>query len=357
MLRERPFLRTALLSAVATTVTYAAATAVSWIDPTAAALSVLVAMRTTFHASAQEAFKQVLGTVIATGMAFAAISVIPAAPVAIFVGLLAAYGVVRMLRNQLGDDAAITVAIPLVLVVAAHFSGDQAAERVAGVVLGSVAGMLASWFSRPGLPHERILAKNLVMAGSLSALLVTIADVLAHAKQTVTVELAGEWLTQAESTLRELHELETRALDAVEGASWSPTVEADDAAAVLAQVRITMATAVTVSGICRDLLAAAVDETELPERTAVAVASVLAATAELITEQAETARERPAEALGEDAPQLQDVDQARDKAIARLRELDDTQPLLLGGSLLRDSDKIATVLATGEPNPAQTPDA
>ena len=351
MLRNKPFTRTALLSAIAVTATYTAASMTSWIDPMAASITVLVGLRTTFHASAQEAARQVLGTILATIMAFAMTAIIPSAPIAIFVGLLAAYGSVRVLKKQLGDDAAITVAVPLILVVGAHFSGDQAAERVAGVILGSLAGMVASWFARPGLPHERILAKSITLAETLSALLVTVADTLTHVKTTPSADITSEWLEQAEGTLRELHDLERRALDAVDGAAWSPTVEPADAEAVLSQVRITIATAVTVVGICRDLHEAAAADAALPAPTAAAVAEVIAAAAELITEQAEVARENPAEGIHGSATPVLEADEARDAAISHLRSLEDTQPLLLGGSLLRDTDKIANMLTTSEDSP------
>ena len=75
---------------------------------------------------------------------------------------------------------------------------------------------------------------------------------------------------------------------------------------------------------------------------AAALAGVLSATAEVISDQAEIAEDSPADVQHED---LEDWQDQRKKAIAELRNLDDTQPLLIGGSILRDAEKITEILS------------
>ena len=83
-------------------------------------------------------------------------------------------------------------------------------------------------------------------------------------------------------------------------------------------------------------------ETNPKTLAAAALAGVLSATAEVISDQAEIAEDSPADIQHED---LEDWQDQRKKAIAELRNLDDTQPLLIGGSILRDAEKITEILS------------
>ena len=62
----------------------------------------------------------------------------------------------------------------------------------------------------------------------------------------------------------------------------------------------------------------------------------------MITEQAERAAEQPATLADEDNF---DWVKKREDAVERLKNLDETQPLLLGGSILRDAEKITESLS------------
>ena len=75
---------------------------------------------------------------------------------------------------------------------------------------------------------------------------------------------------------------------------------------------------------------------------AAALAGVLSATAEVISDQAEIAEDSPADIQHED---LEDWQDQRKKAIKELRNLDETQPMLIGGSILRDAEKITEILS------------
>ena len=68
------------------------------------------------------------------------------------------------------------------------------------------------------------------------------------------------------------------------------------------------------------------------------------ATADVIGEQSEAARENPAETLSGDSENAQAVVEMKKEAARQIRNMDETQPILLGGSLIQDSGKIADLL-------------
>ena len=94
--------------------------------------------------------------------------------------------------------------------------------------------------------------------------------------------------------------------------------------------------------ICRELVLTSGSSQQLPALLATALAGVLSATAEVISDQAELAEDFPADIQHED---LEDWQDQRAKAIKELRNLDETQPLLIGGSILRDAEKITEILS------------
>jgi hypothetical protein len=93
--------------------------------------------------------------------------------------------------------------------------------------------------------------------------------------------------------------------------------------------------------ICRELVLTFGKSEKIPTLLASALAGVLSATADVISEQAEVAEIAPATSADEDDVAF---DEMRDEAIKELRGLDETQPLLIGGSILRDAEKINDLL-------------
>ena len=77
----------------------------------------------------------------------------------------------------------------------------------------------------------------------------------------------------------------------------------------------------------------------LPDNLSSAVAEILDATADLIYNQAKAAEEDPSDKISDD-----EFEESKAKAVADLRNLDETQPLFIGGSILRDAEKIKDIL-------------
>jgi hypothetical protein len=153
--------------------------------------------------------------------------------------------------------------------------------------------------------------------------------------------MSRDWLVEAKKIVQDLVEITAQAENAVAGTGWSPILDRKETQAVLKQVQKTKITAETLVNICRELDLTFASSDKLPETLAAALAGVLTATAHAINDQAEAAEERPSAVIAEDEDGFE---AQRQNAISELRHLDETQPLLIGGSILRDAEKINDLL-------------
>jgi len=340
---SRPYVRLAVLSAAAAAAAYGLGTALPLVSPIVAAITALVTVRPTLHASMQEALRQVLGVVIGAAVAFASLEMVGYSALALFLAIVVCFAVAGWLR--LGEDGAVAVGVTVILVVGPHFSTEAIETRLFGAVVGSLLALLTSYFTRPGTPHGRALADVVGEAERTAALLAAIAEALSRPAGHVTQPVAQLWLEEAEQILARTVQARHAAQDAVAGADWSPLIDRQEAYAVLEQVRITEGTAITLVSMCRDLISAADREESLPVGLASSLSDVLLATASAIGQQSESARDHPAETLSDQTGPVSVARRNRSDAASHIRHLEDTRPLLLGGSLLREAEKITEILS------------
>jgi uncharacterized membrane protein YgaE (UPF0421/DUF939 family) len=340
---RHPYIRLTVLSAVTAAAAYGLATALPMTSATVAAVAALVSVRPTLHASMQEGLRQLLGVIIGAGVAFASLEFIGYSAVALFLAVLVCFAVAGVLR--LGDEGAAAVGITVILVVGPHFSTVAIETRLSGVALGALLALIASFFLRPGTPHGRALADVVKEAGHAAGLLDTIAQALVSESGQLTRPMVQAWLADAQLILMRTVETRLLAQDAVSGARWSPMIDRRQAAAILEQVQITEKTAVAIVSLCRDLVGAASRDEHLSVGLATSFSDVLRATADAIEQQSNAARVSPAETLDQQTGPIRLAKRGRTEAAAHIRHLDDTRPLLLGGSLLRDAEKITEILS------------
>ena len=335
-----PFLRLAVITASAGTVAYFLGAKFDMISSTTAAITAVVSVRHTFHESVQESFRQVLGVLIGGVVAYSAMKLIGFNSVVVLIAIFSCFVAARLLR--LGEEGAIALVVTTILVVGPHVTTESIESRFYGVVLGVALAAGGSYFVRPGSPQARALKASNESAHRLARLLEDIAQAIYASDGTVDVQQAMKWLAKAEFIANEIDVTMKSATSAYESSNWSPAINRKEAAAVLAQVRLTEATAETVRNICRELLLTSGNSQRLPEMLARALSGVLRATAGVIDDQATIAQITPAERLADEDLEWRS---SRDQAVASLRSLDDTQPLLIGGSILRDAEKITDILS------------
>jgi uncharacterized membrane protein YgaE (UPF0421/DUF939 family) len=339
---SRPYPRTAVLGSIAAVVAFTIGSYTTAVSAIVAAITALVSMRPTFHASAQEAFRQVLGVVIGASISAGLYIAFGFTPLTFFITVLSAYALAWWLK--LGEEGAVTMGVTIILVLA-DFSTDAIENRLLGVVLGVSVAMVLSYFARPGRPTDRVLAEALQEARAISALLITVSTDLIESKGRLDRANSYTWLSTSDTTMRRLIEVRAAAEDALRGSRWSPWVSKRQAQEVLRQVMLVRRAALTVHAICRDLHDSARASTVLPAELALSLANGLTAAAVALEQQAETARSRPAELLGEDADAVQALRASREMVVKQMRALDDTRPMLLSGSLVRDTETLGDILS------------
>jgi uncharacterized membrane protein YgaE (UPF0421/DUF939 family) len=337
-----PYFRLAVLSSLAATTAYFIGANSTMISGTTAAITTLVSVRHTFHDSIRESFTQIIGVLIGGTVAFVSIQLIGFNSFVVLFAVFSCFITARLLK--LGEEGAIALGITLILVMGPRTSSgaiETIEQRFFGVLLGVALAIFVSYFVRKGSPHSRALKAGIDQALAMAALLHKISDKLSSEAGQITPTQAVLWLAKAERISEELLEIKAQALSAVEGSGWSPIIDRRDAEAVLKQIEMNEATAATVVSICRELVLTFGKSEKIPTGLASALAGVLSATADVISEQAEVAEIAPATSADEDDVAF---DEMRDEAIKELRGLDETQPLLIGGSILRDAEKINDLL-------------
>jgi uncharacterized membrane protein YccC len=340
---DRPYLRLAVLSAAAAAVAYALGVAMPHVSAVVAAITALVTVQPTFHASMKEALRQLIGVVFGATLAFAAIQLVGYSALALFATIIVSFGLARVLR--LGEEGAAAVAVTVILVVGPQFSTEATEARLFGVLLGSALALVTSYFTRSGTPEGRALADLVGESDRTAELMVTIAERLPAGGGSVPWWIVRRWRDEAEDILQSVVATRQAAQDAVAGARWSPAIDRERAEAVLRQACITERTASTLVSMCRDLVVSAERDEPFNSRLASSLSDVLLATADAIGQQSQQARQHPAEPLAELTGPIKVARNARTDAAAHVRHLDDTRPLLLGGSLLRDAEKITEALS------------
>ena len=335
-----PYFRLASLTTLAGTLAYFIGANLPMVSGVSAAITAIVSVRHTFHDSIRESFFQILGVVIGSTVAFAAMRLVGFNSVVVMFAIFTCFATARLLK--LGEEGAIAIAVTVILVVGPNVTTSTIEQRFFGVLLGASFATVASYFVRNGSPQDRALKAGIEQSFALSALLNAIAKALTENDGTVDPKFASRWLARAEFIANEIAEIKANAQSALAGSAWSPAIDYADAKAVVEQIGLTEATASTVLNICRELVLTSGSSQQLPALLAAALAGVLSATAEVISDQAEIAEDNPADIQHED---LEDWQDQRAKAIKELRNLDDTQPLLIGGSILRDAEKITEILS------------
>ncbi len=332
-----PYVRLATLTAAAGTLGYFLGAHFHNVSATTASITAMVSMRHTFHETIRESFTQVLGVLVGATVAFLSMKFIGFSSVVVMLSIISCFLVSRLMR--LGEEGAVAIAITVVLVVGPSVQTEKIENRFYGVLLGVFIAMIMSYFVRKGQPQDRALKAGIREARALARLLHQISVTLSHPNAQVSRKQAAQWLASVEWIATQIEEAKANAESAVVGSQWSPLLDRREAEAVLRQIEMTEATCETVMNICRELVLTFGKSNEMPAFLASATAKILEATANVIFEQADVAEDDPS-AQTSDGEWLE----TRESAMQDLRNIDDTQPLFIGGSILRDAEKIKDIL-------------
>lgn len=339
--------RLAILSAAAAAVAYGVGGTTVHISAVVAGLTALISVRPTFHDTVAETLRQVFGTLLGAAFALVLTHLMGYSPGALFLMILGCFALGRLLR--LGEEGAAAMGVTVILIVGPTFDPDLVEARFLGVVLGTAVALVASLWVRPGKPHTRALAESVARAQESAGLLTEMSSYLGEHQGRVGKKVAKKWVLAAENTMTELGVIRKEAQSALKSAQWSPLVNKNTAQSVLEQIIIAQVSARMSYSIARDLMGAARHPAALPASAAETLSGVLGSTAQAIAAQAELARKNPAATLPLNGEEVDGRAALRGQTVHQIRRLDETQSILLVGSLLRDTDKITDTLYDTQP--------
>lgn len=337
------YARFTLLAAVAGTVAYLLGTILPPVAAITAAITAVISVRPSFDEGLREAVVQVVSTAAGALVATLLVLVFGVSPEVLGVAIVLAFALGRVARLE--PERAATIAVTVIIVIGADAPGGTVWSRLWGVLVGSLVAMLASLYVSPGRPVGRTLDTALALGHRLADHLAVVGDALrGHVAGTpVHEEHVRGWLTASEDIRRELEPVRTDAEALVRTAAWSPFTRRAEAQAVLLQVLLTEIVAETASSMCRDLLIT--QPATVPDRVLEPVADMFAAAGRMLTEQMAIAETDPAtRLLAADTDPLADLEDAQARTLEQARTLDETGPLLLGGSLTQDTHKIRALI-------------
>lgn len=351
--RRNEHVRLAIFASIAATLAFLVSSVAPVVSGVVAAITALLTTRTTFHESIQEGGKQVIGTIAGAVVGGLLLASMGFSPLLLVVSLAVAFGIGRLLR--LGEEGSITIGVTVILVLGLNLGGAAVESRVLGVIAGAAIALTLSQFVMSEPPHDRAMRRAIAYTQEISSLLADIGGALRRRSAGLDIPstLIAGWLTQAQEVQNGLAALITETEEIVKGSRWSPLIQREEAERVLAQCVIGHELSMTVSGMCRELLATQ-ESVSLSDTLALHLSEVFDAAANVVEGQAHqmlTADEARQPSRDEDLKQLIEAhESARDK----VKSLDDTGAIILGGSLLQDGATIGKI-ATGDEPWGQSP--
>lgn len=343
------YARFVVMVAIAATLSYWVGSQIPHTSGLVAALTAVVTVQPTLHRSVKESVWQLLGIVLGVTIVSVVTTGVGFAPLVLFVGILVGYTVARMFDVDLSSTSSIVV--PIVIIVGTTgLTNETVLQRTFGALLGAGIAMVVSIGVHSGSPQQRALSQTIACAEEISEIMQRIADTIAI--EMPSEEVTKGWRDELLNIQRRLIELRNEAEEACASIRWSPFLNDQETRETLSQVKITQATVDTAINMCRDLVVASRQAhrvAPLPEPLAASLSDVISGTADVIGEQAAAAAAgKPATPLSSSAPETEAVVVAVQETIGQVKDTETTGAILISSSLLRDSEKINTLLTEKE---------
>lgn len=337
------YIRLALLSSVAAALSFfIGGMFPGYINAAIAAITALISVKPTFHDSAAEALRQVLGTILGALLGLILIVTIGYSSVMIFIVVFFCFLLAKFLK--LGVEGAAIIGVTVILVVGPFFDVQYVETRFLGVLLGSIMALIFSLWVRPGKPQTRALHDSVKYVKKSTVLLSEVSDYLLEHNGKVERKVSKQWVLRAESLLEKMATARRDAESALKASKWSPLIDKKHASEVLEQIIMSQVTVRTTYNIVRDLFIAAKKNQVLPESVAETIALLLSATADAAEHQSSQSLDKPSEGLDDLNSKVIELELKQKETSYEVKKLEETQSIMLAGSLLRDAEKIKDVI-------------
>ncbi|GIF09065.1 FUSC family protein [Actinoplanes siamensis] len=339
--------RSALVTAVAAAIAWAAAGTLHLPGPATAAVSATLSVQMSSHASVREGAQRLIGTLAGIGVTVAVWHTFGLTPwsVAAITGCGLAAG--RLLR--LGDSS---VTVPLtslgILVAGGTVTETFVWQRIAATALGIVVGAILSPLVGGMTPLERARRELARLSTEISGLLGRLG---AGVRQGYDREQAAQWLARSRELSDDLEDARAAVDDLVRQARWSLTTPVTRVTPLHETLRALEHGVHQVNSVARSMF----DATATPHSPVVPeqIGEVLSAAAEAFAAHATLVADPLADTSRETANLeylLQTLRKARRQTLHKVRtEIDDTGVLVLTGSIITDIDRMAGSLERSAP--------
>jgi uncharacterized membrane protein YgaE (UPF0421/DUF939 family) len=313
------------------------------ISPIIAAIISLTAIKSTFHDTVKETSKQVAGTIVGAIFGIILIGFIGFNVVTIFAIVVSSLllGLLLKLEAQGGLFIAGTV-----ILIAGPLLGNLqlVEERIGGVILGSVVAFAVSMFVVPSDRHRKALKKAL-QVGVFSAEI--LGKISKHfRKNTLTLEKAEKWLEDVDILVNKADHIVKDLNILYRDSRWSPRVPKEHVEAVMQQANIVYKNVKNVRTILISVVSALEKNIVVDDAVRLSLSKMLTAVQAGIVEQLRNAELQPRAFISDlTVEQLRD---RRNRLASQLKVSDDTQAIILGSTLIHESNKIKNILRQNE---------
>ena len=325
-------LRIAVLTGMASALAYLVASFVPLADPFIAAITGLVAVSPTFHNSIKNAFAELAGVVLGAVVGLYVISWLGFNLLTL--GMLVSLAFILSWALRLGTTAAVPIGVTMILVSGPLLDNVVGIEgRILGVLIGAVMALIASYFVLPGQPHQRAVKdlqkQSLKAAELLSKVAKSLSDGIIEAKYT------SEWVALSHELTEDSKEFLDEAKDAVRGAKWSPMLSRKETAKAYKKAKNLNNIVTAVNNICEDLNRYVTENKEITPDFSKSLSSLLHTTAEKIVVEIDEANSHTGKIVLDSSLQSRKQD-----TLKTIKNIDETQAILLGGSIIGDATRI-----------------
>lgn len=334
---NRYAVRVTVLSTLSALVAYNVAVVFQeWVSPTIAGVLSLTAIKSTFHDTVQESIKQVVGTTVGAlvGMFFISWFGFNSLTLAIIIVFAFILGWLLRLKAEGG-----LVIAAMVLLVNGPLLNDfqNIEQRIAGVLLGSLCALIASMFIIPANPHKVILKSSVDASRETYRLMKSISRKFSSF-EVIKMKEAKLWLANINYILSDIN-VDREKIDVIfTDAKWSPLLSKQDVENVVRQVKIVKRNAEALRSIIDSIVHHLDNGIIMQEKVSKDIGKLLFETAEAIKKQNKLAVDVPAEFL--DVEDVSMMNERKSKVANEMKKIDDTETLLLSGTLLHEVTKI-----------------
>jgi len=307
-----------ILLTTAATTAYLIASFIPFANATIAALIAIISVKQTLHETLQETSYQIVGTVLGVGLSLAVSAYLGFQWWTIPIFITIAFTLATILK--IGIRGGTVIALTIIFVTAPFIDESiTSQQRLFGVALGVIIAALTAFIPVKKQPH--IILKNKIEASKQATqnLLHAIGHQLAEGS--ITPQQTTQWVIEAETERNKIREHHITLKELVKTQKWSPTLTDEITAKLKTQLDKVTAQSLATKNIT-DMLKKIDNMETIPRTALIKIGKIIEQTHSPTTVTAEI-------------PQINET-----LTKETIRELDDTQAILLTSSLYSEADKL-----------------